>query len=128
MNEDSTISDFWIKSELILLSKEENNIQEVENTRTISIIPSTTKAFKAAIINNSETVVYKQRYISKYQRGFTPRMSTLHNINDLFDFCQEIKETRRTTKRSMTLVFIDMKRTYDSENRNILLKLFKEAN
>ena len=125
--EKNYIPDFWMKSKLILISKKENNIPNVENTRPISVLPSITKAFEVAIINNLEKIAYEQHYISEYQRGFTPRKSTLQNINDLFEFWQEIKESRKRTKLSMALIFIDLQRAYDWVNRSILLNLLKEA-
>ena len=80
---------------LILLSKEKNKVPKIENTRPISILPSITKVFEVVIFGNLENIAYRQGYISRNQRDFTPKMNTISNINDLLDFCQEVKLKRR---------------------------------
>ena len=112
---------------LILLSKEKNKVPKIENTRPISILPSITKVFEVASFGNLEDIAYRQGYISMNQRGFTPKMNTISNINDLLDFCQEVKLKRRSLKLSIALIFIDLHRAYDSVDRNILLNILKTA-
>ena len=46
---------------------------------------------------------------------------------NLFEFWQEIKESRKRTKLSMALIFIDLQVAYDWVNRSILLNLLKEG-
>ena len=121
------IPNFWMRSKLILISKEENNSPEVHNTRPIAILPSITKAFEISIISNIEEIAYKQGYISENQRGFTPRKSTSINIEDLITFWIQAK-LRRKLKTTSALIFIDLKRAYDSINRNKLLNILNEAN
>ena len=61
----------------------------------------------------------------KQPEGFTPNKSTTENIYDLFQFWMNIKNSNN--KKFGTLIFINLKRAYDRVNRNLLLKLLKEA-
>ena len=123
----SSIPDFWMKSKIVLISKENNNTPEIMNTRPIAILPVITKAFELSILRNLEKIAYKQSYISHNQRGFTSKKSTIENIDDLFDFWMKAKERRKETRSSSALIFIDLKRAYDCVNRNKLLNLLDEA-
>ena len=123
----SSIPDFWMKSKVVLISKENNNTPEIMNTRPIAILPAITKAFELSIIRNLEKIAYEQNYISHNQSGFTPKKSTIENIDDLFDFWMKAKERRKETRSSSALIFIDLKRAYDCVNRNKLLNLLNEA-
>ena len=69
---------------IILLSKENSDTPEVNNTRPIVILPSITKVFELSILENLKKIVYKQGFILNNQRGFTPNKSTTENIYDLF--------------------------------------------
>ena len=100
---------------------------KIENTKPISILPSITKVFEVVIFGNLEDIAYRQGYISRNQRGFTKKMNTISNINDLLDFCQEVKLKKRAWKWSIVLIFIDLHRAYDSVDRNILLNILKTA-
>ena len=119
------VPDFWMISKIILLSKENSDTPEVNNTRPIAILPSITKVFELSILENLEKIGYQQRFISSNQRGFTPNKSTTENIYDLFQFWMNIKNSNN--KKFGALIFIDLKRAYDWVNRNLLLKLLKEA-
>ena len=123
----SSIPEFWMKSKIVLISKENNNTPEIMNSRPIAILPAITKAFELSILKNLEKIAYEQNYISHNQRGFTPKKSTIENIDDLFDFWMKAKERRKETRSSSALMFIDLKRAYDCVNRNKLLNLLNEA-
>ena len=120
------IPEFWMQSKLILISKEENNTPEIQNTRPIAILPSITKAFEVSIIGNIEDIEYTQGYISLSQRRLTPNKSTTTNIQDLLKFCMQAK-IRRKSNMTCALIFLDLKRAYDNVNRNKLLLTLKET-
>ena len=115
-----------MQSKLILISKEENNTPEIQNTRPIAILPLIAKAFELSIIGNIENIAYKQEYISQSQRGFTPNKSTTTNIQDLLKFCMQVK-IRRKLNMTSALIFIDLKKGYYNVNKNKLLLILKEA-
>ena len=123
----SSIPDFWMKSKIVLISKENNNTPKIMNTSPIAILPYITKAFELSMLRNLEKIAKKQSYISHNQRGFTSKKSTIENIDDLFDFWMKAKERRKETKSSSALIFIDLKRAYDCVSRNKLLNLLDEA-
>ena len=50
----SEVPKFWMTGELILLNKDKNNHQLIENTWPITILPSITKMFELTIIHNLE--------------------------------------------------------------------------
>ena len=76
----SSIPDFWMKSKIVLISKENNNTPEIMNTRPIAILPPITKAFELSILRNLEKIAYEQSYISHNQRGFTLRRVQLKTL------------------------------------------------
>ena len=86
------IQDFWMKSKLILLSKETNNTPE-KNTRPIAILESITKVFEVSILGNLVKVVFLHNYLLNNQRDLTPKKSTVDNINDLFNIWFEAKKS-----------------------------------
>ena len=110
---------------IILLSKENSDTPEVNNTRPIAILPSIAKIFELSILENLEKIGYQQGFISNNQRCFTPNKSTTENIYDLFQFWMNIKNSNN--KKFGALIFINLKRAYDRVNRNLLLKLLKGA-
>ena len=126
--EDKEIPDFWMKSRIILLCKENNSTPEIANTRPIAILPIITKAFEASFLCNLEEIAYSSKYILTNQRGFTPYKSTSQNLDDLFEFCKEVKRIRKYKKLSSTLIFINLKRAYDCVNINKQLFLLHSAN
>ena len=67
---------------LILLSKDNTETSTIEDTRTITILPTVTKVFESSILHNFETIV-ESRKLNKSQRGFRKKMSTLDNIRDV---------------------------------------------
>ena len=64
-----TRATYFMKARLVLLSKEETNMPEIENTRPISIVPAVTKLFKISILHNLEKATKLDQF-NKLQRGF----------------------------------------------------------
>ena len=116
--------DFWKKGKLILLSKVNNSTPNLENTRPISILQSIAKAFEISMLSNLEQVAYRQGYIFTNQRGFTPNMNIISDIDELLNLCQKIKIIR-IAKWSVALVLIDLHRAYDDVDRSILFEILK---
>ena len=116
------VPDYYMKARLVLFSKEDNENQEINKTRPISILPSITKAFEYSIAHNFEKKV-QQPYFDPAQRGFSKGKSTLHNINDLLTkMKEEIFIRKNGQKHSATIIFFDFEKAYDSVPRKTLIQ------
>ena len=121
--DDEKIPEHWAWAKLILISKENNKNPAIENTRPIAILPAITKVFEQSTLPNFEKVAYTNGFLMENQRGFRPGTSTGNNIADLINFWK----TAQSDKEKKLLVFIDIKKAYDSVNREKLLKILDEA-
>ena len=62
--------------------------------------------------------------MSKYQRGFTKRKSTIDNIKDLLSTSKLLKKDK-TTKDTSTIVFFDLCKAYDIVSRDLLIEKYQ---
>ena len=117
--EEEKIPEHWAWAKLILISKENNKNPAIENTRPIAILPAITKAIEQSILPNFEKVAYTNGFLTENQRGFRPG----NHIADLI----YLWKTAQSDKEKKLLVFIDIKKAYDSVYREKLLKILDEA-
>ena len=117
----SEVPKFWMARKLILLNKEKNNHPLIENTRPITILPSITKMLELSIIHNLEKWIYEDKLIIWNQRGLMKGLGTKINIMEVINYGLLIRETNKNTRLKGYFIFIDLKKAYDSVDRNILI-------
>ena len=85
------------------------------------------RLLELSIIGNLDKVAYDEEsgILSKNQRGFRPASDTTVNISDVIRFAERCQMEDRRNK-SM-LLFVDLKRAYDSVPRNRLLHKLEKA-
>ena len=116
---------YFMKARLALLSKEETNMPEIENTRPISILPAVTKLFEISILHNLEKATKLDQF-NKLQRGFMKNWSTCTNIEQLLELGNAIKNRRSANRTdNAAFVFFDFHKAYDSVPRDILIQKLK---
>jgi hypothetical protein len=114
------VPDYWMKSKLILISKEVSGTPKVENTRPVSILPAITKIFEQAIIDNIEKIIF-DGWLSDCQRGFVPGWNTQDNLENVLS-----EYFRVRSEKNSVMVFVDLARAYDNVVRSKLLNLLSE--
>ena len=114
----SEIPEYFMKAKLILISKEDTEYPEIENTRPISVLPTITKIFELSILHYLEEAV-KSGIFWRNQRGFMKGKSTTNSIYDLFEITQSYKYSKRlnrkespaivsTTSRKLTIQYPEL--------------------
>ena len=122
------IPDYFMKSRLILLSKEDNEAPPVHKTRPISISPTITKIFETSIMQNFEKVL-QSHIFSRCQRGFMKGKSTLQNIEDILDYARNLQQSKRSKIiNTATIVFFDFEKAYDNVSRDIVIEKLQKLN
>ena len=124
----SEVPKYFMEARLVLISKEDTEYPEIENTRPISVLPTITKIFELSILHYLEEAV-KSPIFWNNQRGFMKGKSTANNIYDLFQIAQAYKSSKRINKKeNPAIVFYDFKKAYDSVPRGLLVKKLKQFN
>ena len=125
---ENQVQKYFIEVKLILLSKDGSEFQTINKIKPINFLPSITKVFELSIINEIN-IVTDHKYFSTQQRGFIKNKSTVNNIDDLLKFGLKIQSTKLQRKKEQAAyVFFDLKRAYDTVQRDILLERMKIFN
>ena len=124
----SEVPKYFMEARLVLISKEDTEYPEIENTRPISVLPTITKIFELSILHYLEEAV-KLPIFWNNQRGFMKGKSTANNIFDLFQIAQAYKSSKIMNKKeNSAIVFYDFKKAYDSVPRDLLIKKLEQFN
>ena len=105
--------------------RENKDYPSLENIRPITILPAVVKFFENTILHNLEKITNSNEF-SNYQRGFTKNKSTLDNIKDILTEARNPKEKKK--KETLTLVFFDFSKAYDTISLPILIEKLKRFN
>ena len=115
---------------IIPLSKEANDKPAYGAIRTISVLPTLSKIFEKVILGRLKSHITDHELIHEKQRGFQPKKSTLHNLNDLTKIiakAKDVAQRQRSLRIPMTarsrqfIVFIDLEKAFDRVRRSKLL-------
>ena len=96
--------------------------RQCENYRPISILPVVSKAFEKEVFRQVYRYLSESSLLSKFQSGFRPKHST---VTALIQMCDEWLENMDNGKLN-GVVFIDIKKAFDSINHRILLNKMNE--
>ena len=92
--------------------------RQCENYRPISILPVVSKVFEREVFRQLYSYLTENSLLSKFQSGFRPKHST---ATALIQMCDEWLENMDNGKLN-GVVFLDIKKAFDSINHHILLK------
>ncbi len=96
--------------------------RQCENYRPISILPVVSKAFEKDVFRQVYRYLSESSLLSKFQSGFRPKHST---VTALIQMCDEWLENMDNGKLN-GVVFIDIKKAFDSINHRIMLNKMNE--
>ena len=114
-----------IKSVIIPIHKN-NNKNNIENYRPISIIAQFSKIIKKIIKKRIDNFIEKHNIISSNQYGFKKKSKTLHAIYSLTNNITNSIDNHDKIDIYIVAVFVDIKKAFDTIDHNILLiKLYK---
>ena len=91
------------------------------NFRPISILPIVGKVIEYFVYNQLNSHIQNNNILSDQQFGFRNNHSTTFLMLDLFDKIYSAKECKNTPG----IIFLDIKKAFDSVSRNILLEKLK---
>ena len=113
--------DDWKKAWVVPIFKSEDR-KKCENYRPISILPIISKIFERSVFNQLYEFLNANNLLSKHQFGFRPQHSTLAALIQMCDAWYENMDNGELNG----VVFIDIRKAFDSINHNILLRKMKE--
>ena len=113
--------DDWKKAWVVPIFKSEDR-KKCENYRPISISPIISKIFERSVFNQLYEFLNANNLLSKHQFGFRPKYSTLAALIQMCDAWYENMDNGELNG----VVFIDIRKAFDSINHNILLRKMKE--
>lgn len=93
--------------------------RQCENYRSISILPTVSKAFEKAVFRQLYSYLTETSMLSKFQSGIRPNHSTLRA---LIQMCDEWLENMGDSKLNGVL-FLDIKKAFDSIYHDILITM-----
>ena len=119
--DEGVIPNEWYKSIIIPIPKSNDNKLGVENFRPISLTPTIAKIMERIINNRLKIICEHKNILPTCQKGFRKNRSTFDNLSVLQN---EIAKTFKT-KKIMIACFLDVKKAYDTVNKNILYNMLK---
>ena len=96
--------------------------RQCENYRPISVLPVVSKVFEKEVFRQLYSYLTENSLLSKFQSGFRPKHST---VTALIQMCDEWLENMDNGKLN-GVVFLDIKKAFDSINHHILLNKMTE--
>ena len=109
-------------SKIIPIPKEENEVLPVMKIRPISVLSIVSKILEKIALEQLKKIVYKYNIITNSQTGFMKNKSTYDNLIELYDNMY----TTLKQKKIMCVVFLDLKKAYDTVDCMYLLKILKK--
>ena len=109
--------DNWKDARVIPIHKEGDR-RTLGNYRLISILPIVSKVFEKEIFKQFYKHLNENNLISKFQSGFRPGHSTITALIQMCDNWYENMDNGKLTG----VVFIDIRKAFDSIDHDILLK------
>jgi hypothetical protein len=103
-----------------MLTKSNKDIAHVEDTRPIVVLSHITKIIEKAIVNKLKELDSQLFKVKGYQTGFKEGKSTSLNLTKLLT---HINDTRRKRTQRSGYLFVDLKKAYDSVDRNKLFQI-----
>ena len=97
--------------------------RQCANYRPISILPVVSKVFEKEVFRQVYGYLTENCMLSKFQSGFRPKHST---VTALIQMCDEWLENMDNGKMN-GVVFLDIKKAFDSINHGILLNKMKKC-
>ena len=113
--------DDWKKAWVVPIYKSENR-KKCENYRPISILPIISKIFERSVFNQLYEFLNSYSLLSKHPFGFRPKNSTLAALVQMCDAWY--KNTDNSELNGV--VFVDIRKAFDSINHGILLHKMKK--
>ena len=113
--------DEW-KKDWRLPSFKSDDRQKCENFRPISILPIISKIFERSVFNQLYNFLNENSLLSKYHFGFRPKNSTLSALIQMCDAWHASMDCGDVN----AVVFVDIRKAFDSSSRNILLRKMEE--
>ena len=110
----------WKKAWVLPIYKSADR-RKCGNYRPISILPVVSKIFERSVFNQLYKFLNDNSLLSKYQSGFRPKNSTLTALIQMCDKWYENLDNGKLTG----VVFLDIRKAFDSVNHNILLHKMK---
>ena len=96
--------------------------RQCKNYRPISVLPVVSKVFEKEVFRQLYSYLTENSLLSKFQSGFRPKHST---VTALIQMCDEWLENMDNGKLN-GVVFLDIKKAFDSINNHILLNRMTE--
>ena len=106
----------WLVSGIVPVPKK-GDLSNPGNYRGISLIPIASKIYNRMLLNR--IVPFVEPLLRKNQNGFRAGRSTLSQILSIRRIIEEMKNGNK----SFTLCFVDLKKAFDSINREVMFKI-----
>ena len=113
--------DDWKRARVTPIFKSGDRRQRA-NYRPISILPAVSKVFEKEVFRQVYGYLTENCMLSKFQSGFRPKHCT---VTALIQMCDEWLENMDNGKLN-GVVFLDIKKAFDSINHGILLNKMKK--
>ncbi len=111
----------WKMARITPIFKSEDS-QKCENYRPISILPIISKIFEKEVFDQLYEHLSQNLLLSKYQSGFRPKHSTMSALIQMCDHWLENMDNGMLNG----VVFLDIRKAFDSIDHSILLKKMNE--
>ena len=118
--ETGTVPSNWLRANIVTIYKKKGEKAECGNYRGLSMLDVAGKIF-AKVLNQRFCSQIAEKILPESQSGFRADRST----TDMIFICRQILEKSREQQQQLSLGFIDLKKAFDTVNRELLFAVMR---
>ena len=119
--ETGTVPNNWLRANIVTIYKKKGEKSDCGNYRGLSMLDVAGKIF-AKVLNQRFNSLLAEKILPETQSGFRADRST----TDMIFLCRQILEKGREQQQQISLGFIDLKKAFDTVNREMLFAVLKK--